>query len=141
MSDDLRKALEDCRFCGSRPKPVSILVHYNTARRNGPHDMVRIACQCGAIGKCRPDAESAAASWNEPWQALASTPDSSLRLISDEMVDRGARGVMAGFGVPDSVITFARRHDLPEWRDALQRSRACLTAALASPKEGGRTDV
>lgn len=70
----------DCHFCGSTPILVPILVYYRSEREAihaGPpvsetraHDMYRVKCRCGAIGKCRPTPEAAEQSWNEPWQAL-----------------------------------------------------------------------
>lgn len=59
-----------CKFCNGSPQVTPILVHYDTPRRTGPHSMSRVACECGAIGKCRPTPEAAIESWNEPWQAL-----------------------------------------------------------------------
>lgn len=60
-----------CNFCGNKhPVTVAIQVHYHSPRKQGLHDMRRVACPCGAIGKCRPDADSAVEAWNEPWQAM-----------------------------------------------------------------------
>lgn len=60
-----------CGHCGEVPVGIAcISVHYNSPRKQGIQPMMRVACQCGAIGKCRPDAQSAIEAWNEPWQAL-----------------------------------------------------------------------
>lgn len=59
----------DCHFCVEKPDLRKIAVVYETARKTGPHEMYRMECRCGTIGKCRPDPESAIETWNEPWQA------------------------------------------------------------------------
>lgn len=65
--------LDICTFCGSAPQVVDLPVFYRTARKQGAHAMYRVECGCGAHGKCRPTAETAAEAWNEPWQALPLT--------------------------------------------------------------------
>lgn len=61
-----------CLYCGSATDRhvAAIQVNYRSPRRHGLHDMFRVECPCGTIGKCRPDEASAIASWNEPWQAF-----------------------------------------------------------------------
>jgi hypothetical protein len=59
-----------CEFCGSIPFIRLIKVYYTTIRKHGFHDMFRVECKCGAIGKCRPTQNAAINAWNEPWQAM-----------------------------------------------------------------------
>lgn len=60
-----------CGHCGEIPVGIAVIsVNYNSPRKQGVQSMMRVACQCGAIGKCRLDAQSAIEAWNEPWQAL-----------------------------------------------------------------------
>lgn len=90
-----------CQFCGSTPTARPILVHYGTPRRNGAYTMFRAACECGAIGKCRPSPAAAVESWNEPWQALVHK-DVCHRLVAQPAVVHVVReayreGWCAGF--------------------------------------------
>lgn len=62
--------LDKCEFCGSIPTVRPIKVFYRSTRRTGMHYMHRVECKCGAIGKCRPNPDSAIEAWNEPWQAM-----------------------------------------------------------------------
>jgi hypothetical protein len=77
-----------CRFCGAAPSVTSIFVHYDSAWHVGPREMVRIACSCGAIGKCRTDEAAAVASWNEPWQALVYDAADEITTLAEKCDDR-----------------------------------------------------
>lgn len=59
-----------CTHCSNQPHVRLIEVFYTTLRKTGLHQMYRMECICGMIGKCRPDPASAVETWNEPWQAL-----------------------------------------------------------------------
>lgn len=126
MTDkDALGALEPCGFCEkSNLYFEAVPVHYRTARRVGIHSIVRVACTCGAHGKCRPDKESAAASWNEPWQALPGrTPAQPFDAAG---VREAAQAVIDGMERPGSRAEYAISedgretwHDYHEVRDAL----------------------